>query len=187
MAVRHGQISATICQKWRPADSCVIDANNPDNYLVATEIGVFSSSDGGATWEEENTGLGRVPVHSLRQIKYLTDDCYMVYLGTHGRGMWRSSTLLNGGCQLNPLAINDPRNAEKLNQLSVYPVPMSSAGTIEIDMAKAGDVTFRIIDLPGRLVKEIKAGKVAEGKQTFKMDVSDRADALTHRSATIVG
>lgn len=168
-----------------PAYSCVIDANNPDNYLVATEIGVFSSSDAGLTWQEENTGLGRVPVHALRQIKYLNDDCYMVYLGTHGRGMWRSSTLLKGGCQLNPLAINDPRNAEKLNQLSIYPVPMSSTGTIEIDMAKVGDVTFRIIDLPGRLVKEIKAGKLAEGKQTFKMDVSDLSTGTYIFSATI--
>lgn len=159
-----------------PAYNCVIDANDPDHYIVGTEIGVFSSSDGGATWNEENTSIGRVPTFAVRQLRYIGSDCYMLYLGTHGRGMWRSSTLLKSGCELNALGIKDNESKADINSLGLYPIPMASNATIELELTKSDKVTFRVVDLPGRLVKEIKVGQVSEGKQTFNLDVSSLSE-----------
>jgi len=50
---------------------------------VATDIGVFVSLDGGATWARENTGFANVIVESLKiRGNYL-------YAFTHGRSAWR--------------------------------------------------------------------------------------------------
>ncbi len=171
-----------------PVYDCVIDANNPNNYIVGTEIGVFASSDGGATWIEQNDGIQRVPTYAVRQLRYLEDGCYMLYLGTHGRGMWRSSTLMSGGCNVNPLGIKD--NATKtadFNQLALFPVPMKEKGNIELDIDKKANVVFRVIDMPGRIVKEISIRDVQAGKSQFDLDVANLSNGTYVLSATLDG
>ena len=86
---------------YMPFYDAMIDYNDPNRYLVATELGVWGSDDGGNTWSEQNTNLGRVPTYGVRQFRYCDDDpsCRAIYIGTHSRGMWRTTTLNGASCE----------------------------------------------------------------------------------------
>jgi hypothetical protein len=48
-----------------PIYSLVISPSNPNFLYVGTEVGVFASSNGGATWSPSNGGPANVPVREL--------------------------------------------------------------------------------------------------------------------------
>ena len=54
---------------------------NPEELYVGTELGVFASADGGATWQPRNGGLAHVVVESL---DFKTPDTLVAF--SHGRG-----------------------------------------------------------------------------------------------------
>ena len=63
-------------------DSGTCGGNPCSNSVFAgTDIGVFHSSDGGATWQPFNAGLVSVPVYDLAQ-----NTNGIIFAGTHGRG-----------------------------------------------------------------------------------------------------
>jgi hypothetical protein len=66
-----------------PVHCIVIDPTNTSILYVASDIGLFVSLNGGATWDRENTGFANVIVESLAiKGNYL-------YAFTHGRSAWR--------------------------------------------------------------------------------------------------
>jgi len=167
-----------------PVYQCVIDAYNPTHYIVGTELGVWDSYDAGNTWAEENDGINaRLPVFRLRQQNYLSDQCYALYLGTHGRGMWRSTTLTSAsGCAVNALGVNTPTNY--INNMLVYPNPItSSASTVRIELSQPSGVTLRVIDMPGRLLQEATYTNLPSGKNELTLNTSN----LSNGTYLVVG
>ncbi|MBL8136654.1 MAG: cadherin-like domain-containing protein [Acidobacteria bacterium] len=69
-----------------PARSVVVNPADSQQVFVGTDLGVFTSIDGGASWSLENTGFANVPVESL---KINETAPYYLYAFTHGRGAWR--------------------------------------------------------------------------------------------------
>lgn len=163
-----------------PVYQCVIDAYNASHYIVGTELGVWDSYDNGATWTEQNAGINsRVPVFRLRQQNYLSDQCYALYIGTHGRGMWRSTTLLSAapnGCEVYPLGINNtPKNA--INNMMVYPNPVTlNSAKVLIDLEHSSSITLRVIDMPGRMLQETSYNNLVSGKNELTLNTSNLAN-----------
>jgi photosystem II stability/assembly factor-like uncharacterized protein len=60
----------------------VVFSNDPDRIWAGTEIGLFESLDGGATWALADNGLPQVSIWSMTEVE---DE---IVLGTHGRGIW---------------------------------------------------------------------------------------------------
>ena len=158
-----------------PLYNSIIDAYDPNHYIVSGELGVWDSYDAGATWTEQNTGIdARLPIYRLRQTPYLDDNCYALYLGTHGRGLWRSTTLTSAqGCAVYPLGINDPKNQPAIGDMLVYPNPMSADGKVMLELNKQSDVTLRIIDMPGRVLKEVSYKNAKQGKNEYNLDIAN--------------
>ncbi len=68
-----------------PARSVVVNPADSNQVFVGTDLGVFTSIDGGTSWYRENTGFANVSVNSLR-INAIAP--YQLFAFTHGRGAW---------------------------------------------------------------------------------------------------
>lgn len=61
----------------------------PRSFFAGTEDdGVFITSDGGATWQQSNSGIKNMTVYTIACDRANPD---LVYIGTHGGGVYRSS------------------------------------------------------------------------------------------------
>ena len=71
-----------------PAHSLVVDPRDTARIYVGTDLGVFVSLDGGASWAVENTGYAAVVTESLALATNPGGTPYL-FAFTHGRGAWR--------------------------------------------------------------------------------------------------
>ena len=140
-----------------PVYSAVIDVNNASNIVIGSEFGVWSTTNG-STWTLEDDGLPIVPCHMLRQ-QYLPGvNKGVIYVGTHGRGLFKSS---------NTSYVFDYTSDQTIdvNLLSIYPNPAESF--INIDMSSDARIfDVQIIDLMGKEVYN------TDNLSTNKIDIS---------------
>ncbi len=78
-----------------PVNCIVVDPTNPVRLFIGTDLGVFVTTNGGASWNLENTGFANAPVESLSL--NTVNGVTTLYAFTHGRGAWRIA--LGSGCQ----------------------------------------------------------------------------------------
>lgn len=67
-----------------PVNTLCIHPDDHDVVYAATDIGVYSTRDGGRTWSECGNGLPRSPVVDLK----LNATLGILRAATHGRGIW---------------------------------------------------------------------------------------------------
>ena len=93
-----------------------------------------------------------------------------IYLGTFGRGIWSSSSYL-GVEDDNPYTsiIGDEF---KLNLLS-FPNPTTSTSSVSFNLDATSNVTLRVYNLAGRLVKTLNKKNVAAGSNVIELGVED--------------
>ena len=71
-----------------PVNAFAIDPKNSNILYAGTDIGVFQSIDGGASWISYNTGLPSVPVFDMA----IHPVTRVLRIATHGRGLWQTTT-----------------------------------------------------------------------------------------------
>ena len=67
-----------------PVNAFAVDPLNPNNLFAGTDIGVYNSVDGGASWLPYGTGLPRSAVFDMK----VQPTSRLLRIATHGRGMW---------------------------------------------------------------------------------------------------
>jgi uncharacterized protein (TIGR03437 family) len=77
-----------------PVHSVAVDTSNTARLYVGTDLGVFVSTDGGATWAVENTGFANVVTESL--VLNTTGGVTTLYAFTHGRGAFKVTANMSG-------------------------------------------------------------------------------------------
>jgi hypothetical protein len=70
-----------------PVNAFVVDPAIPANLYAGTDIGVYRSTDSGATWTPYSNGLPRVPVFDIA----IQNPNRVLRIATHGRGIWEIS------------------------------------------------------------------------------------------------
>ena len=153
-----------------PIYSAEIDRNDPNIILVGTEFGLWATAnatDIAPTWSDENDQFSYVPVYDVRQQSLPWEQAKntgMYFIGTYGRGMWKSSSLV-GIKDVDPL----PTQKEALTGLKVYPNPMKDNGSLELTSAYNGNVNVTLFDINGRQIQSWQE-RVASGKNTIKLN-----------------
>jgi hypothetical protein len=148
----------------------IIDRNNPDIIVVGTSSGAFVSENGGLTWENASAGFEGTPVYEVRQNWRSFDEGNgrpgEIYLGTFGRGIWRTtqylSTQNNGGMS----------NEAFKTKLKAYPNPTRDNTNLTFELANSGKVSVQVYSITGRLVLS-KEVYMNEGTQDISLDSSD--------------
>ncbi len=154
-----------------PVYSSLLEMSDPNLAIIGTEHGIFINENIHSTssqWIKQDSMMGSVPVFQLQQqtVSKMADTVILVngnetieivypgtnnygiiYAATFGRGLMRSNTFRK------PVAIqeNEP-NPIAVESLRIYPNPVVSNATIELDVAKAGIIDISIYDLMGRQV-----------------------------------
>jgi len=71
-----------------PVHSVAVDPANPARLYLGTDLGVFTSQDGGRHWAVENTGFATAVTEAIA----LGSDqagAPWLFAFTHGRGAWK--------------------------------------------------------------------------------------------------
>ncbi|HYV90784.1 MAG TPA: T9SS type A sorting domain-containing protein [Chitinophagales bacterium] len=146
-----------------PVWSSCIDYVNPNLILVGTDLGVYSRDlVNGTGWVEQNSGMDRVPVLQIIQVPYYGQTDY-TYLGTYGRGIFRSASLVG---------INDVKDNAIINAF-IFPNPVKDQATLQINLQRAGDLIIRVYDLNGtEMYRKVEAGTSA-GNHSYTIPVKN--------------
>ena len=117
-----------------PCNSIVIDPDHSEYIYVGTDLGTYISSDGGASWEEWNTGLPNVVVDELD----IQASSRLIRAATHGRGMWESPLAEPPQASL---TVTAPNGGESWLVGSVQQITWESSGNsgnVKIDYSTDG-------------------------------------------------
>ena len=71
-----------------PVHCIVVDPGDPKRLYLGTDLGVFTSTNGGRTWAVENTGYANVVTEWLA-LGSDEDGTPLLFAFTHGRGAWK--------------------------------------------------------------------------------------------------
>lgn len=161
---------------------------NPQGYIVAaTEYGMWLgdlSQPEASMWTEENGGdMDPVPVFRVREEGMAKVDpgvntyCKVLYVGTHGRGAFRSTSLTNGGCgeaviggcQIVFSGVEEIAETE----LTVFPNPASDFATVNFDINENQDLQVSVYALTGQLVNRIDRFEAYAGNNKLEINVGD--------------
>ncbi len=76
-----------------PTNCVVVNPANGSNLFVGTDLGIFSTTNGGSSWVQDVTGMANVPVLDL---DYRASD-NKLFAATHGRSMYSAAISGGGG------------------------------------------------------------------------------------------
>lgn len=150
-----------------------ISPYNPEHLYLATDLGVFVSTNSGAQWDEYNDGL---PLTYVSDIHYHPMD-RTLRISTIGRGAYKTKAVDAN------ITIVEGNNENIPNDFIIYnnyPNPFNPTTNINFEITKPGNIQVNIYDELGQQIrelinKEFSVGfhKVAwDGKNEFGMSVS---------------
>jgi hypothetical protein len=142
-----------------------IDVNNANRLFVGTDIGVYASDDGGATWTSQNTaanGFPKVATMALRQYIYPGRFRGSIYAGTHGRGFFE--------CQQFKTSIADMRSSKGAQIITAYPNPANEQANLKFNTKSIEDVTVTVYDVTGKTVFTKVFSSLSAGEQNLVIE-----------------
>lgn len=156
-------------------DAIQLSADN-NLILAATEMGVWMYDKAAQTWTPQNTNIGNVPVFRIREITMSQEGCPVVYIGTHGRGLYRCTLYANPlFCNTSlPVFTATPdvlAPAAALN-ITTFPNPISEIGTIQVALPQTTTAVAQLYNTSGVLVRSIDLGKRNAGTHNIPFNVS---------------
>jgi hypothetical protein len=164
-----------------PVYSVVI--HDSHTFIIGTEFGIWSWD--GSRWHEDNGNFERVPVYRMIERNLYTDGCKVLYLGSHGRGMWRSTTLTGGSCQTSVgTAVNNVK-PNAITGLSVFPNPVRNTAKVSLNIDNSDNVALRVFDMTGKLLSEKSYKNVPAGQNLFDLDASGMSSGTYLVAATV--
>ena len=146
----------------------IIDRDDPNIIVVGTSEGVFVTENGGGLWENASSGFEGTPVFEVRQSWRTFEEGNNrpgeIYIGTFGRGIWKTGAYLGVGDN------GSVNSGSSIKDMITYPNPSSANTTLSFELEKEGDVMVSVYSISGALVKKITKEKLMAGKQELTID-----------------
>lgn len=158
-----------------PVNSFAVDPQMVTSLYAGTDIGVYQSTDGGATWLPYTTGMPIVPVFGLT----VQPISHVLRAATHGRGMWErqlpsnatatelastASEIVNGAVVLNWYSgdgANQPVNLYR------RPVPGDWSKLAQLTIAGNGVLKYTDPTVQAGSTYEYTVGMMNGAQETF--------------------
>ncbi len=164
-ALPHVFKSTSLGQSWIdisgnlpefPVDDIVIDPDIPGRIIVATDAGLYGTSDGGQTWSWIWDGMPAVPVWALK----LHAPTRTLVAGTYGLSCYKAN--------LDNILTGVP-GREKIGKLalSASPNPASTLTSLSFYLPANDHVTVSIYAMTGSKVKVVFDGNLSQGRQNI--------------------
>jgi hypothetical protein len=135
--------------------------------LAAMDIGVFVTTDYGASWSELADGLPNTVSISLDY----NQSTGKLRIGTHGRGTWEANGVIG--------IISYNSQIPKSYSLSQnYPNPFNPVTNIKYDILRTGIVKLTVYDIIGREVETIVNSQQIAGSYVVQYDASKLASGI---------
>jgi photosystem II stability/assembly factor-like uncharacterized protein len=142
-----------------PANDILVDFTNPNRLYVGTDLGVYTTQNGGTTWYPLGHGL---PWQAVFDIDLHASN--VLFAGTHGRSMWK--------IDLNelPVAVESPTASVDLAMSAPSPNPSRGSASFSLNLGKDAPVAITVHDVQGRRVATVFDGKLNSGRHSFQWD-----------------
>lgn len=127
-----------------PANCIVVNPSNVNNLVVGTDLGVFTTNNGGSTWVQENNGMANV---SVADLDYRASD-NKIFAATHGRSMF-STTFVTS---VNNISSQIP---DKFELSQNYPNPFNPTTKFRYSLPESKNVKVSVFDLNGKQVAQL--------------------------------
>jgi hypothetical protein len=148
-----------------PVYCAIIDEDDPNHVLIGTEFGIYETDNisvpgSQVKWVPANKNIGSVPVFRMRQERLKKYGCWMVYIGTHGRGFFQ--TKLHDKEECKTVTRGRPKMSSSIepyinlsSQFAIYPNPAQDIINITFESKLRGIYNVSIFDQSGRFVKKM--------------------------------
>ena len=164
----HVALTTTMGATWsnvtgdlpaQPVNSIAVDPQFPNDWYIGTDVAVWKSTDGGATWLPFADALPNVVVSDLE----IRNSARKLVAGTYGRGAWEVG--IAGAAGMTELG-GEPRNL-----MLDPPSPNPAEGSMVLRFAARheGAVELAIYDVAGRLVQDF--GVLARGDGVIRSTI----------------
>ena len=162
---------------------------DPTTIFLGTEEGLYVTTDGGQTWVNQAVnGFDRVPIFDIRTQRRSWRDSVAnpgaTYIGTHGRGFFRTEDFMPPEPPPNNISeINKVNNV----QLAVFPNPVvNDIATLRLETKGEfkADV-LNIMNLNGQVVQSIDARNLQPRANEFKFNVSELPAGIYMANVTL--
>ena len=152
-----------------PVNHILVDNLDANRLYAGTDLGVYTTQNGGTSWYPLGQGLPFQAVHDL----YLHTAARVLFAGTHGRSMWKLDLT-----QL-PVAVGDAAAVTKVALSAPSPNPSRGEVSFALTLPSEAKVALGVFDAMGRRVRSIHGGTLGAGRHTFRWDGRDAAGRPT--------
>ncbi|MEM7104053.1 MAG: FlgD immunoglobulin-like domain containing protein [Bacteroidota bacterium] len=133
---------------------------NEDHIYLATDLGVYLSTNRGHNWCAFNNNLPRIYVMDVDF--YPLDST--IRIATFGRGVWQTKAH-----EALTTSVSTPDITEAM-AVEVFPNPVEDYMTINFSLPEGGSVVIDILDIRGQRLNQVFHGTLPEGQQQFSWD-----------------
>ncbi|OQX78224.1 MAG: hypothetical protein B6D64_07180 [Bacteroidetes bacterium 4484_276] len=147
-----------------PVNEILCDPEFEDRYFLATDAGLFSTENGGVSWYGISSGMPNSPTVAMK----IHAPTLSLVVGTYGNSMYRihMDDIINH--------IGDQHGIDNKDfEIKVFPNPVKTFATIEVNNNIAGDFSIDIFDINGKLIRTLHHGFMPEGKNAISWDCSN--------------
>ncbi len=149
--------------------------NSGEELLIGTEFGLWATEIPFASpveWSDESGDMANVMVMDVKQQRlpsWRAENFDDIYVGTHGRGIWTTSSLVGPAS-----GFDDFRGTKKFeSSIKLYPNPMATTGNVSFNLPSAATAKVNVMNLEGRVVKTLANRSFQSGENTMEIEVVD--------------